>query len=99
MADPISDMGGKSVLITGASRGIGAEAARVFHAAGANVALVARSSAATEVLAEELNAKGGAKAMAIPCDVSNFAQVEAAVNTANNAFDGLDVSIGHAWRD
>jgi len=96
MADPISDMSGKSVLITGASRGIGAEAARVFHAAGANVALVARSSAATEVLAEELNAKGGAKAMAIPCDVSNFAQVEAAVNTANNAFDGLDVFIGNA---
>ena len=96
MTDQMPEMGGKSVLITGASRGIGAEAARVFHAAGAHVALAARSTAQTEDLAEELNAKGGAKALAIPCDVADFAQVEAAVNTAVNAFGGLDVLIGNA---
>lgn len=42
------NLAGKTVVITGASRGIGAEAARVFAAAGANVALIARSSDAIE---------------------------------------------------
>ena len=40
------DMTGKTVMITGASRGIGAETARVFAASGANVALLARSEEA-----------------------------------------------------
>ena len=85
-------MHGKSVLITGASRGIGAEAARVFARAGANVALVARSEEAIAELAGEI----GAQAIAIPCDVSRYWEVEAAVNACIKAFGGLDVIIGNA---
>ncbi|WP_424831666.1 SDR family oxidoreductase [Ruegeria sp.] len=85
-------MKGKTVLITGASRGIGAEAGRVFAAAGANVALVARSRDQIGALAEAL----GDNAMALACDVSDFAQVEQAVADCVDRFGGLDVLIGNA---
>ena len=88
----MADMTGKRVLITGASRGIGAAAARAFAAAGAQVALAARSGAAVAELAAEI----GPAALAVPCDVSDYAQVEAAVQAAVNGFGGLDVLIGNA---
>jgi len=83
---------GKTVLITGASRGIGAEAARVFAAAGANVALAARSAGAVGALAEEI----GEAALPLACDVADYAEVEAAVAATVSAFGGLDVLIGNA---
>ncbi len=51
-------MDGKVVAITGASRGIGAAAARVFADAGARVALLARSTAEVEALAAEIGPGG-----------------------------------------
>ena len=86
------DMTGKTVLITGASRGIGAEAGRVFATAGANVVLLARSAEAVSELAGEI----GQKALAVTGDVSRFADMEAAVQTAVDTFGGLDVLIGNA---
>ncbi len=86
------DMQGKTVLITGASRGIGAEAARIFAEAGANLGLVARSEGAISELAAEI----GEQALAIPCDVSDYASVEAAVQACVDRFGGLDVLIGNA---
>ncbi|KUJ85408.1 short-chain dehydrogenase [Ruegeria marisrubri] len=86
------DMQGKTVLITGASRGIGAETARIFAAAGANVALVARGGDQITALAAEI----GDQAIALPCDVSDYAQVEQAVSACVSRFGGLDVLIGNA---
>jgi NAD(P)-dependent dehydrogenase (short-subunit alcohol dehydrogenase family) len=86
------DMKNKTVMITGASRGIGAEAARVFAAAGANVALLARSQGAITELANEI----GAQAIAISCDVSDFGQMAAAVEQTVQKFGGLDVLINNA---
>ena len=65
----------KTVLITGASRGIGAQAARVFAQAGANVCLAARSTTEIESLADEL----GPRAIALACDVSRYADLDRAV--------------------
>ena len=65
----------KVVLITGASRGIGAASARAFADAGAKVAFVARSTAQLEKLAADI----GPTAIAISCDVSSFRDVVAAV--------------------
>jgi len=83
---------GKTVIITGASRGIGAEAARVVAAAGAKVALLARSKDSLEALAAEI----GDKALALACDVANYASVEAAAQQTVARFGGLDVLINNA---
>ncbi|MBT6188970.1 MAG: SDR family oxidoreductase [Tateyamaria sp.] len=88
----MQDVTGKTVLITGASRGIGADTARWFTRAGANVALLARG--ADEIL--ELAASIGSKATAIPCDVSDYKAVSAAVSQTVEQFGGLDVLIGNA---
>ena len=86
------DMTGKTVMITGASRGIGAAAAREFAAQGANVALLARSQDALVALQGEI----GDQAIAIPCNIARYAEVEAAVATTAQAFGGLDVLINNA---
>jgi len=87
------DMTGKVVMITGASRGIGAEAAQVFAGAGAKVALLARTE---EAVAELAGALGPDRAVAIPCDVSRYWEVNAAVEAVVAAFGRLDVLVNNA---
>jgi len=85
-------MQGKTVLITGASRGIGAAAARIFADAGANVGLAARNEAQVTELAAQI----GAQALTLPCDVSCYEDVARAVSACQERFGGLDVLIGNA---
>ncbi len=86
---------GKAVLITGASRGIGEATARHFAAAGARVALTARSADRIQAIADDITS-GGGEAIAIPCDVADYAQMEEAVARTREAFGGLDVAILNA---
>ncbi len=86
------NMQGKTVLITGASRGIGESAAREFSAAGARVALVARSKDRIAEIAGSI----GPNAIAIPCDVSRYWEMEKAVSACVETFGGLDVLINNA---
>tara|TARA_R110002012_G_scaffold248925_6_gene425581 strand:- start:443 stop:1192 length:750 start_codon:yes stop_codon:yes gene_type:complete len=86
------DLSAKTVLITGASRGIGAAAARAFAAKGANVALLSRSTGAIADLAGEI----GKTALAIPCDVASWSEMARATDAAVEAFGSLDVVIGNA---
>ncbi|MEX0371506.1 MAG: SDR family oxidoreductase [Tateyamaria sp.] len=88
----MQDMSGKAVLITGASRGIGADTARVFAEAGAKVGLIARSTQAIEKLAQDL----GEEAIALPCDIADFSSVSTAVETMQDGFGAIDVLIGNA---
>ncbi|RZW08397.1 MAG: SDR family oxidoreductase [Rhodobacteraceae bacterium] len=83
---------GKTVMLTGASRGIGESAARVFAEAGANVVLLARGKDRIANIAGEI----GQQALAVPCDVSRFWEVEAAVAAASDAFGQVDVMINNA---
>lgn len=86
------DLANKTVLITGASRGIGAAAARAFAAAGANVALVSRSTSDIADLAGEI----GPTALAIPCDVANWTVMARAVDAVVETFGSLDIVINNA---
>lgn len=88
----MTELAEKVVMITGASRGIGEAAARMFVQAGANVALLARSRDAIIDLAGEL----GDAALAIPCDVSRYWELEAAVQATLDAFGRVDVLINNA---
>mgnify|MGYP001547715686 FL=1 len=83
---------GKTVMITGASRGIGEAAARAFAQAGANVVLVARGQDAIAEIAGSI----GEKALAIPCDVSKYWEVERAVQAAEDTFGSVDVLVNNA---
>ena len=86
------DMTGKVALITGASRGIGAETARLFAKQGAQVALLARSGDSIADLAGEI----GDAALAVPCDVARFWEVDQAVQATIAAFGKLDILINNA---
>ena len=85
-------MSSKVVAITGASRGIGAAAAREFAAAGWRVALLARSERDIAALAEDI----GGDAMALRCDVADWGSVQAGVQTVLARFGRLDAWIGNA---
>ncbi len=85
----------KTVLITGAGRGIGASAARTFAAAGTNVVLMSRSPTQIDGMAREITAEGG-KAISIAGDVSCFSNMVGAVQAALDSFGGLDILINNA---
>jgi short-subunit dehydrogenase len=87
------DLDGKRVLITGASRGIGEQLAVEFAAAGARVALVARSEAPLKELATRL---GGT---AYPADLGDREQVEGLIDRVENDGGPLDVLVNNAALD
>jgi NADP-dependent 3-hydroxy acid dehydrogenase YdfG len=87
VADPV-------LLITGASRGIGAATARAAAGAGYRVALLARTADALTGLAEELG--GPERALPIACDVSDWDAQQAAVAATLDAFGRLDAAFANA---
>ncbi|MTE01070.1 SDR family NAD(P)-dependent oxidoreductase [Paracoccus sp. YIM 132242] len=84
------DLHGKVVLVTGASRGIGAAAARAFARAGASVGLMARDQGAVEDLARQL---GG---IALAGDVARPADMDRAVAGLRDRWGRLDVLVNNA---
>ena len=86
------EMTDKVVLVTGASRGIGEAAARAFAEAGAKVALLARSGDRIAEIAGEI----GEAALAIPCDVSRYWEVQTAVDAVFETWGRLDVAVLNA---
>jgi NAD(P)-dependent dehydrogenase (short-subunit alcohol dehydrogenase family) len=88
-------LGGKVVLVTGASQGVGRGLALAAASAGAAVVVTARNLEAAEGVAEQIRANGG-KAVACRCDVTARAEVEAAVSVALAEFGRLDALVHNA---
>lgn len=86
----------QTVVITGASAGIGRAAAQLFGQRGANVALLARGAAGLEGAARDVES-GGGKALAIPTDVADHAAVAAAADETESAFGPIDVWVNVAF--
>jgi NAD(P)-dependent dehydrogenase (short-subunit alcohol dehydrogenase family) len=89
---PPFDVNGRTVFITGAARGIGAETARRLHAKGANVALVGLEPERLEELAAQL----GDRAAAFEADVCDFEALQRAVDATVERFGAIDVGIANA---
>lgn len=97
---------GRACIVTGASRGIGAETARLLCAEGANVLLIARNENRLSMATDAARAAGrshGGRAEMLPLDVTNNDAGELMLTTATDHFGRLDVLVNNAgsaqWRD
>lgn len=88
------DFNGRTVVITGASTGIGRATAVAFRQVGARAVLAARSTAELEQLAAELG--GPEHALAVTCDVSDPAQCQALMEQAVAHFGRMDILVNNA---
>jgi NADP-dependent 3-hydroxy acid dehydrogenase YdfG len=89
------DLSDKVTVVTGASSGMGAAIARRFAAAGSRVVLAARRIERLEDLAAEIRT-GGGTAMAVSCDVTDYAQVQSLVAKTLAAYGQIDVMVNNA---
>jgi 7-alpha-hydroxysteroid dehydrogenase len=88
-------LAGKVALVTGSGRGIGAGIARAFVAAGAAVALTARTTSEIDAMAAEIRAAGG-QAIAIACDLNDIDALPALVERTVAELGGLDILVNNA---
>jgi NAD(P)-dependent dehydrogenase (short-subunit alcohol dehydrogenase family) len=86
------DVSGRTVFITGAARGIGAETARRLHGKGANVALVGLEPERLQALAAQF----GERAIALEADVTDFEALQRAVTATVDRFGSIDVGVANA---
>ena len=98
----MTSLEGKTLFMSGGSRGIGLAIARRAAADGANVAIAAKTDEPHPALpgtvhtaAAEIEAAGG-RALALVCDIRDEAQVEAAVARTVEAFGGIDICVNNA---
>lgn len=91
----MATLANKTAIVTGASSGIGYEAAKLFASEGANVVVVARRESKLNALVDEIRAAGG-KAVALVGDVKNEAVAKKAVELAIEHFGGLDIAFNNA---
>jgi NAD(P)-dependent dehydrogenase (short-subunit alcohol dehydrogenase family) len=95
MSTNLFDLTGKIALVTGASRGIGEEIAKLLAEQGAHVIVSSRKLADCEVVAERIRAAGG-KAEALACHVGRMEDITAAFDTIRSRHGRLDILIHNA---
>jgi len=91
------ELGGKRILLTGASSGIGEAGAEQLARHGATVVVVARRQDRLDALAERITSAGGT-AISIACDVSDLDAVDALVADVEKRIGGIDILINNAGR-
>ncbi|HUB16221.1 MAG TPA: SDR family NAD(P)-dependent oxidoreductase [Acetobacteraceae bacterium] len=91
----MTELAGKVIIVTGASRGIGAAAAAALAKAGAHLMLTARSSAQLDGIAQSIEHDGGTAATSA-CDVSDWAAVQRLISDTQRRFGRIDALINNA---
>lgn len=89
------DLKGKVAIVTGASSGLGADAAKAYAEAGASVALLARRTEKLEKIAGELRSNGS-DVIAVRCDITNEEDVKNAVKTVHDKMGHIDILLNNA---
>ncbi len=89
------DFTGKVAVVTGASSGLGADAARAYAEYGADVALLARRKEKLDAIVEEIKATGK-NAIAVQCDVSDEESVKNAVQQVLDHYGKIDILLNNA---
>jgi short-subunit dehydrogenase len=89
------DIRGKTVIVTGASSGIGRRTAWAFGRAGCRVAVIARRSGLLETLAESIESCGGT-ALVLPADLGDADEAAATGRRALEAFGSVDILVNNA---
>ncbi len=92
MTDTVKPLSGRTALVTGASRGIGAATARALAAAGAHVILVARKVKALEAVEDDIHAAGGTSTIA-PLDLTEPDSVTRLATAIAGRWDKLDILV------
>ncbi|HEU0016023.1 MAG TPA: SDR family oxidoreductase [Longimicrobium sp.] len=90
------DLGGKTAVVTGSSKGIGYFIAEALARANANVVVTARNAAEVEEAARTLDGLGGGRVVGVPSDVSVYDDVRRIISTAVDELGGLDVLVNNA---
>jgi len=85
----------ETVVITGASAGVGRATAHAFAVQGAQIGLIARGTQGLQAAAAEVE-KGGGKALTLPLDVADPDAVEAAADSVENRFGPIDIWVNCA---
>ncbi|WCL53511.1 SDR family NAD(P)-dependent oxidoreductase [Gimibacter soli] len=96
LLDGLFSLQGKTVLVSGASSGIGAEIAHTAALAGAHVVLAARRTERIQALADKIAAETGHKTLAVAMDVTDGKSVAAAFDAAEEAFGTVTVIANNA---
>ena len=91
-----TELEGKVALVTGGSRGLGAEMVRAFAAEGAHVAIASRKLASCEELAAEVSARHGVRALPVACNVSHWDECDALAEAVYAEFGAVDVLVNNA---
>lgn len=92
----MSDLKGKTAIVTGASRGIGKALACAAASLGINVAIAARTEGPLKETADEIRKKYKVEVLPIACDVTKLSDLENLVNKAKEKFGKIDILINNA---
>ena len=90
------DLSGKVALVTGCSTGLGVQMAKALASQGASIIALARRQELIDQVAQDIRNESDVDALAIKCDITDTAQVEAAIDKALEHFGRIDILINNA---
>lgn len=95
MTERAQPLSGKVAVVTGGGRGIGRALAFAFAAAGADLALCARTQQQIDAVAEDVRRRGK-RALSVACDVADWTQVQAFARRTADSFGRVDIVVNNA---